>query len=136
MSYSLAQWNEADSKSALCSMIACCGAHRWAAAMIAHRPIASEVELHDLADRLWNTMQEPDWMEAFACHPRIGERGNPHSAAQSSTWSEQEQSSTQTAAEAIMAALAEGNARYQDKFGFTYIICATGKGAEEMLAIL
>jgi len=136
LSYSLSQWNEADSKSALDAVTACCGAQRWAAAMVEHRPIAGESELHNVADRLWNAMQEADWTEAFACHPRIGERRISHSVSQSSTWSEQEQSSIQTAAETTMAALAEGNARYENKFGFTYIVCATGKSPEEMLAIL
>jgi 2-oxo-4-hydroxy-4-carboxy-5-ureidoimidazoline decarboxylase len=133
---SLAQWNEADSESALDAMIACCGAHRWAAAMIAHRPIADEPELHDQADRTWETMKEADWMEAFARHPRIGEYKASHASSQSSTWSQQEQSSVRIGAETTLAQLAEGNARYEDKFGFTYIVCATGKSPEEMLSIL
>ena len=75
-------------------------------------------------------------MEAFAHHPRIGERKASAASGQSSVWSAQEQSSTQSAAEAVLAALAEGNARYEETFGFTYIVCATGKSTEEMLAIL
>ena len=81
-------------------------------------------------------MEEADWMEAFSCHPRIGGRKSAHASAQSSAWSTQEQSSTNAAAEKVLAELAEGNALYEQRFGFTYIVCATGKSAEEMLAIL
>ena len=67
-------WNKADEAAAFEAMIACCGARRWAAAMVALRPIGSVAELSEAADRVWSTMNEADWLEAFACHPRIGER--------------------------------------------------------------
>jgi 2-oxo-4-hydroxy-4-carboxy-5-ureidoimidazoline decarboxylase len=136
MRLSLAQWNEADSETAMSTMLACCGAHRWAESMIAHRPIADEQELHEIAGRAWGNMNEADWMEAFACHPRIGDRKSAHASSQSATWSQQEQSSVISAAETTLTQLAEGNARYEDRFGFTYIVCATGKSPEEMLSIL
>jgi len=75
-------------------------------------------------------------MEAFRAHPRIGERKAAHASAQSSQWSSQEQASVDSAQAAILAELAAGNARYEELFGFTYIVCASGKSAEEMLAIL
>ncbi len=82
-------------------------------------------------------LQEPDWLEAFACHPRIGSRKPAaHASTQSATWSKQEQSSTTSAAEQTLSHLAALNAQYEERFGFTYIVCATGKSAEEMLAIL
>jgi OHCU decarboxylase len=117
-------------------MIACCGAKRWALAMVALRPIAGVAELSEAADTIWATMKEPDWMEAFACHPRIGERKAAHSVAKSAAWSKQEQTSAASASEDVLAEIAERNARYEELFGFTYIVCATGKSAEEMLAIL
>jgi OHCU decarboxylase len=131
----LAQWNAADEKAALDAMIACCGARRWAEAMVALRPIAGVFELSEAADRVWSTMNESDWLQAFACHPRIGER-KVNATAQSAAWSRQEQSSVSAARARVLAELAEGNARYEEQFGFTYIVCATGKSAEEMLAIL
>ena len=92
-------------------MIACCGAKRWAAAMVALRPFASIVELSEAADRVWSTMEEADWLEAFACHPRIGERKAAHATAQSVAWSRQEQASVAAAAMSdVLAELAEGNA--------------------------
>jgi 2-oxo-4-hydroxy-4-carboxy-5-ureidoimidazoline decarboxylase len=132
----LDRWNKAEDSEALSAMIACCGAKRWARAMVALRPIASVVELSLAADRVWSTMEEADWMEAFACHPRIGERKAAHVSAKSQAWSRQEQSSAADAEEAVLAELAAGNALYDERFGFTYIVCATGKSAEEMLSIL
>lgn len=131
----LAEWNKADVATATDAMIACCGAKRWAAAMVALRPIGNVFELSEAADRVWSTMLEPDWMEAFACHPRIGER-KAHATPKSSAWSRQEQSSAASTADATRAELAAGNALYEERFGFTYIVCATGRSAEEMLAIL
>ena len=81
-------------------------------------------------------MEEVDWMEAFACHPRIGERKAANASRKSAAWSQQEQSSAETGAERVLAELASGNALYEQRFGFTYIVCATGKSAEEMLSIL
>jgi 2-oxo-4-hydroxy-4-carboxy-5-ureidoimidazoline decarboxylase len=132
----LAAWNDADADTARAAMIASCGAHRWADAMVALRPLKSVMELSDAADRIWGTMTEEDWLEAFACHPRIGDRKPAHASAQSAAWSTQEQASTESAAEKVLADLAAGNALYEQRFGFTYVVCATGKTPEEMLAIL
>jgi 2-oxo-4-hydroxy-4-carboxy-5-ureidoimidazoline decarboxylase len=132
----LAAWNNADEGAAVGTILACCGSRRWARAMVALRPVASVEELSAAADRVWSTMQEPDWMEAFACHPRIGERNAKHAAPKSAAWSAQEQSSTTQAADRVLTELAAGNALYEERYGFTYIVCATGKSAEEMLAIL
>jgi 2-oxo-4-hydroxy-4-carboxy-5-ureidoimidazoline decarboxylase len=144
----LDRWNKADESEALRAMTACCGAKRWAEAMVALRPIENVVELSVAADRVWAKMEEADWMEAFACHPRIGERRGigersgmaerkaAHASAKSQAWSRQEQSSADDAEEAVLEELAAGNALYEERFGFTYIVCATGKSAEEMLTIL
>jgi 2-oxo-4-hydroxy-4-carboxy-5-ureidoimidazoline decarboxylase len=104
--------------------------------MVALRPIGSVQELSAAADQVWSTMQEADWMEAFACHPRIGERTAIHASAKSAAWSSQEQSSASGASDQVLVELAAGNRLYEQRYGFTYIVCATGKSAEEMLAIL
>jgi 2-oxo-4-hydroxy-4-carboxy-5-ureidoimidazoline decarboxylase len=132
----LSAWNADPEQTAIDAMLACCGATRWAAAMAAARPILTPESLYAIADRLWSEMQESDWLQAFACHPRIGSRKPAHASAQSQAWSNQEQSSTQTAADQTLAHLSALNTQYEERFGFTYIICATGKSAEEMLAIL
>lgn len=136
MNSTLSAWNEAEAQEALDAMLTCCGARRWASGMVALRPVASIADLSAAADRIWSTMEEVDWMEAFACHPRIGERKAAYASKKSAAWSQQEQSSAENAAERVLAALAEGNLLYEQRFGFTYIVCATGKSAEEMLAIL
>jgi 2-oxo-4-hydroxy-4-carboxy-5-ureidoimidazoline decarboxylase len=132
----LSAWNEAEAQEALDAMLTCCGARRWASGMVVLRPVASIADLSAAADRIWSTMKEADWMEAFACHPRIGERKVAHASKKFAAWSQQEQSSAENAAERVLAALAEGNLLYEQRFGFTYIVCATGKSAEDMLAIL
>ncbi len=140
MNPTLAAWNIADEPSALKAMLACCGSKRWAAAMVARRYIASAADLSGAADRVWRTMQEPDWLEAFACHPRIGERKPAPVAAnvseRSAAWSREEQLLAMDANEHVLAELAEDNRLYEVRFGFTYIVCASGKSAVEMLTIL
>ncbi|HKN23057.1 MAG TPA: 2-oxo-4-hydroxy-4-carboxy-5-ureidoimidazoline decarboxylase [Terracidiphilus sp.] len=137
MNATLAAWNAASETVARNAMLACCGAKRWADAMVALRPIASVAALSEGADRIWSTMQEADWLEAFACHPRIGERKiSMHAGEQSSAWSRDEQAQTSSASDHVLDEIAAGNRRYEELFGFTYIVCATGKSAEEMLAIL
>ncbi|MGA7109761.1 MAG: 2-oxo-4-hydroxy-4-carboxy-5-ureidoimidazoline decarboxylase [Terracidiphilus sp.] len=129
-------WNRADEAEARDAMIACCGAKHWAAAMVALRPFDGIAALSEAADREWGKMEESDWLEAFDCHPRIGQRNVAHATAQSVAWSRQEQASVATAQERVLAELAGDNALYEQRFGLTYIVCATGKSAEEMLAIL
>jgi 2-oxo-4-hydroxy-4-carboxy-5-ureidoimidazoline decarboxylase len=136
MNSTLAEWNTADHDAAIEAMIACCGSRRWAAEMVALRPISGIPQLSNAADDLWRTMGESDLLEAFACHPRIGERKQAQSSSQSAAWSRQEQSSTNSASDSLLTEIAERNHLYEQQFGFTYIVCATGKSAEEMLDIL
>ncbi|MGC1421580.1 MAG: 2-oxo-4-hydroxy-4-carboxy-5-ureidoimidazoline decarboxylase [Terracidiphilus sp.] len=129
-------WNNASESEAVEAMMACCGVRRWANQMVALRPLAGRPALSEAADRTWATMGEPDWLEAFACHPRIGERKATPAPERSTAWSEQEQSGTKSATRNILRELAEGNELYEQRFGFTYIVCATGRSADELLDIL
>lgn len=131
----LEQWNRADSRPATDAMMACCASRRWAEAMVAERPMMSASALSEAANRIWTAMGEADWLEAFAAHPRIGER-KPAASKQSAAWSEQEQAGTTGAGDDTMRQLAEFNARYEQQFGFTYIICASSKSADDMLTTL
>jgi 2-oxo-4-hydroxy-4-carboxy-5-ureidoimidazoline decarboxylase len=132
----LQAWNASDTDSAINTLLSCCAAYRWAEGITAQRPYTDERALFITADRIWATMQESDWIQAFRAHPRIGEREPVHASAQSATWSQQEQSSTNSTQSLTLAELANGNVQYEALFGFTYIVCATGKSAEEMLEIL
>ncbi len=132
----LDRWNRADAPSAIKSLLDCCAARRWAARLASARPFSSVDALIAASDKAWLEMIEPDWLEAFVAHPPIGEKKPPHASAQSSAWSDQEQQQTHQAAENTLRLLHENNRKYKDKFGFTFVVCATGKPAEEMLAIL
>ena len=136
MSSSLDTWNTLDKDAAVAALLSCCVAKRWAEAVAGQRPYDSEEALFATADSIWETMQEPDWLQAFNAHPRIGERKPAEASVLSQQWSSQEQASVHSAQSAILDELAAGNLRYEEQFGFTYIVCATEKSAEEMLAIL
>ena len=115
----------------------CCGSTRWATRMTQARPFANIEEVSSQADKIWSSLGRADWLEAFRAHPKIGER--KASAAQShqaASWSAQEQSQAQQARDDTKAAIAAGNRVYEDRFGFIFIICATGKSADEMLRAL
>jgi OHCU decarboxylase len=115
----------------------CCGSKRWAQAMATARPFESEQQIFDEADALFGLLSDDDWLEAFRAHPKIGEK--KAAAAQSETakkWSSQEQSRTESAAAETKQALSEGNREYEERFGFIFIVCATGQSAEEMLTLL
>ena len=109
----------------------CCGARHWVDAMLAARPFASDVELQATAERLWWGLGRADWLEAFAAHPRIGAR-----VGTGMDWARREQAGAAGAAEATLAALAQGNATYEERFGHVFLISATGKTADEMLGAL
>jgi 2-oxo-4-hydroxy-4-carboxy-5-ureidoimidazoline decarboxylase len=130
----LNSWTKMEAKSAL---LRCCGASRWAEELADCRPFLSERELFDAAERIWQRLDRDAWLEAFAAHPRIGDL-NALRAKFSNTaaWAAGEQAGLAGAADAVLQALAGGNRLYEEKFGYIFIICATGKTAEEMLALL
>jgi 2-oxo-4-hydroxy-4-carboxy-5-ureidoimidazoline decarboxylase len=98
------------------------------------RPYTSEAALCDAAERTWWDLARPDWLEAFAAHPRIGGIDALRARfAATAAWSAIEQSGVAGAAEEVLRALDEGNRRYEEKFGYIFIVCATGKTAAEML---
>lgn len=115
---------------------ACCGARRWIDAMLASRPFETPRRARAEADRIWNGLAREDWLEAFDHHPRIGEK--KAAVAQDVTaaaLSSQEQSGVASAADGIKDQLAKINANYERRFGYIYIVCASGKTAEELLDI-
>jgi 2-oxo-4-hydroxy-4-carboxy-5-ureidoimidazoline decarboxylase len=107
----------------------CCGSARWVDAMLARRPFGSMTALVESAESIWRRLSEADWLEAFRQHPKIGDRSAQGTA-------KQEQSGTASAPAAIVQALADANREYEARFGYIFIICATGKSAEVMLAAL
>jgi 2-oxo-4-hydroxy-4-carboxy-5-ureidoimidazoline decarboxylase len=107
----------------------CCGSSRWVAAMLARRPWASAAALYDDAGAVWTGLGRDDFLEAFAQHPRIGASGG-------SAWSRQEQAAVAEADVEMRRVLAAENERYLARFGYIFIVCASGKSAGEMLGLL
>jgi OHCU decarboxylase len=110
-------------------LLRCCASHRWAHLMATERPFANADVIAAVAQRLWWSLAAADWLEAFAAHPRIGERAT-------SAWSAQEQSRAVATSDATRARLAAGNRAYEERFGYTFLVCATDKSADDILAML
>jgi 2-oxo-4-hydroxy-4-carboxy-5-ureidoimidazoline decarboxylase len=112
----------------------CCGSNTWVNKMLNVFPIEDYVDLTEDAEEKWWECSENDWREAFTHHPRIGDIDSlKKKFASTAQWASGEQSGVTTASEDIIQQLAEGNKRYEEKFGYIFIICATGKSADEML---
>ena len=131
----LETWNALDPDSAVNAILPCNGSHAWAEQMARLRPFATPFDLTCTADIIWRALPEKDWQQAFDSHPRIGEHKAKSATAESLKWSAGEQSAANPDDEA-KTALAAGNHAYEQKFGRIFIVCATGKSAAQMLAIL
>ena len=115
----------------------CCGSGNWARRMVQQRPFGSVQEITETADHIWWELEPHDWLEAFRSHPKIGERqAAAATSVEAQKWSEAEQAGTRDSAEQTMDALAQLNRVYDEKFGHIFIVCASGKTSEEMLAEL
>jgi len=137
MSGRLAWLNSLTADEAAKELLQCCGSKRWAAEMINRRPFPNSETLLTTADNIWWSLDASDWLEAFRSHPKIGEtKAADKVSAQSQQWSGQEQSGVANASHATIDSLAALNREYEQKFGFIFIICATGKTSDEMLAAL
>jgi 2-oxo-4-hydroxy-4-carboxy-5-ureidoimidazoline decarboxylase len=120
------------------ALFRCCGSTRFCAGMLARRPFGSRERLFATARAVWAELGRDDYLEAFSHHPAIG--GNLAALrsrdAASAAMSGAEQSAVAQASEAMRLQLASGNAAYQARFGYVFLVCATGKTAAEILALL
>ena len=133
----LASLNSLTADEVQTELLKCCGSRLWAERMIAERPLKSLDDLAEKADRVWWALEPHDWLEAFHSHPKIGEKkAAAVTSEQSKTWSAAEQAGIANSAEQTLQALADLNKKYEDKFGYIFIVCASGKSSEEMLAML
>jgi 2-oxo-4-hydroxy-4-carboxy-5-ureidoimidazoline decarboxylase len=131
----LAEFNALRSDQAESLLMDCCGSALWAAGVAMRRPYATVEALHKAADSVWWKLERADWLEAFGHHPQIGDK--PASGSESARqWAAGEQAGARAASDDVKTRLARANRAYFDKFGYIYIVCATGKTAEGMLAIL
>jgi OHCU decarboxylase len=135
--HDLAWLNSLPADEAAKELLQCCGSKRWARQMANARPYENVANLITQANETWWSLDRDDWLEAFRSHPRIGEKKAAESvSAQSKQWSGQEQAGVNTASAETTNALTTLNHAYEQKFGFIFIICATGKTSDEMLAAL
>lgn len=133
----LARWNSLPPGEAALEILPCCGSNSWARQLAALRPIEDEDNLLAASDKIWRSLTEAGWMEAFAHHPRIGQSDAPATApARSAQWSSQEQQKVDVAGDDMIAALTEGNRAYEQRFNRIFIVCAADKSARTILDIL
>jgi len=115
----------------------CCGSKNWVSKMCSFFPMDDLIELLNDAEDQWYNCKDADWLQAFTQHPKIGDlQSLTIKFASTAQWASGEQMAASTASQQIIEALATGNAVYEKKFGFIFIVCATGKSAEEMLQLL
>jgi 2-oxo-4-hydroxy-4-carboxy-5-ureidoimidazoline decarboxylase len=137
MSDLLARWNFLPVAAAVNEILPCCGSRTWANRMVSLRPLSDVGTFLAKSDEVWRSLAEADWLEAFRSHPRIGEsRASKAASLQSAVWSGQEQRNLADAADSVKIGLAEGNREYERRFNHIFIVCASGKSAEEILKIL
>ena len=115
----------------------CCGSKQWINGMKNKRPFNSFASIYQQADDIWKSLSQDDWKEAFTHHPKIGDVDTlKKKFASTSAWAESEQRGVQSSSEKILFQLADGNNRYEKKFGYIFIVSATGKTDGQMLALL
>ena len=132
----LAELNQSDSEQARIELLKCCGSSKWVNNIFAARPFSSVAQLHVQAEKIWLELGKDDYLEAFAAHPKIGESKAPEKAKNTESWTRKEQAGMLKAADPVKLELEKQNCKYEKKFGYIFIVCATGKSAEEMLDML
>ncbi len=135
MTGDVAQLNALSTEEAVTALLQCCGSLKWARVVAENRPFADTHELLLTADHAWWSLDASDWLEAFGAHPKIGEKKESASS-ESSRWAAQEQSGASRASSETLTELTRANHDYERRFGYIFIVCATGKSADEMLALL
>jgi 5-hydroxyisourate hydrolase/2-oxo-4-hydroxy-4-carboxy-5-ureidoimidazoline decarboxylase len=128
----LTAFNSLDKESARKELFSCCGSNQWADRMMKDFPFASEKQLVDLSSKIWyDECTEADWRESFTHHPKIGDVKSL-----TEKFAGKEQAGVAVATQETIQHLAKANSDYETKNGFIFIVCATGKSATEMLALL
>jgi allantoicase len=129
--------NGMDEDAVAAALSACCGSDAWVERMAAARPYVDTDDCFTKADTTWRRLDRAAWLEAFARHPRIGDRpAESERSPASHRWSAEEQAQAREAAPETLRALAEGNRAYEDRFGYVFLVRAAGRTAEEMLSLL
>jgi OHCU decarboxylase len=128
MSAKLAVWNKLPEEEAASVLLAFCGSRKWARCLARARPLEGRGALLRAAERCWGDLAATDWLESIAAHPEIG-------ASRIVGLEAREQSGAQGAPADTLKALGRANRDYRERFGWTFLVCARGKTAEEMLSL-
>jgi allantoicase len=133
----LGQFNRLSKQKAAKALLDCCGSTKWAQQMAQQKPFSSATALVQAADEIWSELPHEDWLLAFRHHPAIGaKKAKSKQSATASRWSSKEQSTAQSAGPEVLATLAEENKAYAKKYGYVFLICATGITTENILKVL
>ena len=128
----LEEFNNLDKDAAAKELFQCCGSEKWVSLLMQDFPFASEEVLVERATAIWyGGCSKPDWLGSFTHHPRIGDK-----ASLEKKFAGKEQSAVATASNTIIEALMTANREYEKKFGFIFIVCATGRSVEEMQVLM
>lgn len=131
------EFNALPESGAVGALEGCCATQRWVNAVVGHRPFETIAALQECATTEWANLAESDYLEAFDAHPKIGDPDSlKKKYAKTHGMASGEQQSVQQATPNVIDALARLNQEYLEKFGFIFIVCATGKTAAEMLALI
>ena len=128
--------NHCDIKQAHIELLKCCGSNQWTEKLLAARPYKSVSHLLELAGQIWSDLGEVNYLEAFAAHPKIGASKPPDNAKNTESWTSKEQAGMMSADEQTKLKLKTENQKYAEKFGYIFIVYATGKSASEILELL
>ena len=128
----LSDFNNLDNDIAAKELFSCCGSQKWVSAVMKKFPFESQDALIERATVIWyDECDKKDWLESFTHHPKIGDKKSL-----TEKFAGKEQAGVAAATKEIIEALAKANEEYESKFRFIFIVCATGRSAEEMLSLL
>ena len=137
LSYSLSEVNILSEEDAQVAFSNCCTSQSWIDSMVAARPFISLEQCHEIALSVWAGLSDQDFLQAFEGHPKIGDVTSLREKyAHTKKLASGEQSSVDDASEEVIQQLSAGNTAYEEKNGFIFIVCATGKSAAQMLELL
>ena len=129
--------NKQSDEQAKHTFMQCCTSSTWVNAMVAARPYTDSMAVKKHADLAWQDLEESDYLEAFEGHPKIGDVSSLRAKyANTKELAGTEQGLVKQANDKVLEVLAQGNNDYEQKFGFIFIVCATGKSAKEMSDLL
>lgn len=133
----LEELNKLTTTDASHTFMQCCTSSTWVKKMVKARPFSSALAIKKAANNAWQGLTEQDYFEAFEGHPKIGDVSSLRAKyANTKELAGNEQGLVKEANDDVLEVLSQGNSDYEEKFGFIFIVCATGKSAKQMSDLL